>query len=104
MEGFQVVMNFVLMPILFLSGAFFPLQELPGWLGVLTHLDPAAYAVDAIRRVVLAVACSSRPGDRSGTRPDPVRSAGPVAVEALILVACSLVALTLAVRWFSQQE
>src|SRR5215218_437220 len=56
MEGFQVVMNFVLMPLLFLSGAFFPLQGLPGWLAVLTHLDPVAYAVDAIRRVVLASA------------------------------------------------
>src|ERR687888_1504621 len=53
MEGFQVVMNFVLMPILFLSGAFFPLSGLPAWLETLTRLDPAAYAVDALRRVIL---------------------------------------------------
>src|SRR5919202_947299 len=56
MEGFQVVMNFVMMPILFLSGAFFPLSGPPGWLTVLTRLDPAAYAVDALRRVVLTSA------------------------------------------------
>ena len=103
MEGFQVLMNFFLMPMVFLSGAFFPLTNLPGWLAVATRIDPAAYGVDPIRRAVLEAA---------GADPATVRALSltlfdqpvPVAVEALILVACSLVALTLAVRWFSQQE
>lgn len=53
MEGFQVVMNFLVMPMFFLSGALFPLRDVPGWLAVLTHLDPVAYGVDPLRRVVL---------------------------------------------------
>ncbi len=53
MQGFQAIMNFLLMPMFFLAGALFPLQGLPGWMTVLTRLDPAAYGVDPIRRVVL---------------------------------------------------
>jgi ABC-2 type transport system permease protein len=41
MQGFQAVMNFLMMPIFFLSGALFPLNNLPGWMTVLTRLDPA---------------------------------------------------------------
>jgi ABC-2 type transport system permease protein len=103
MEGFQVMMNFFLMPMLFLSGAFFPVTNLPGWLAVLTRIDPAAYGVDPIRRAVLEAA---------GTDPATVQALSlslfgqpvPTAVEALILAGCSLLALTLAVRWFSAQE
>jgi ABC-2 type transport system permease protein len=53
MESFQMVMALVLQPMLFLSGAIFPLLALPDWLGVITRLNPATYGVDAIRRVVL---------------------------------------------------
>jgi ABC-2 type transport system permease protein len=53
MQGFQGVMNFLMMPLFFLSGALFPLAGLPGWMTVLTRLDPVAYGVDPIRRVVL---------------------------------------------------
>jgi len=53
MESFQMVMALVLQPMIFLSGAIFPLENLPGWLAVITRLNPATYGVDAIRRVVL---------------------------------------------------
>jgi ABC-2 type transport system permease protein len=52
-EGFQFVVNFVNMPMFFLSGALFPLAQLPGWMEVLVRLNPASYAVDALRRIVL---------------------------------------------------
>lgn len=55
MEGFQMVVNFVIMPIFFLSGALFPLDRLPGWLAVLTRLDPLTYGVDLLRRVMLGL-------------------------------------------------
>jgi ABC-2 type transport system permease protein len=104
MEGFQVVMNFVLMPILFLSGAFFPLSGLPAWLAALTRIDPAAYAVDALRRVVLTSA--GVPGDLANSLAftGPSGDALPVLLEVVILAAFSLPALFLAVRWFGQQE
>src|SRR5438128_9118106 len=54
LQGFQVVMNFLMMPMFFLSGALFPLTNLPGWMTVLTRLDPASYGIDPIRRVVLS--------------------------------------------------
>jgi ABC-2 type transport system permease protein len=54
MQGFQVVMNFLMMPIFFLSGALFPLVGLPSWMTVLTRLDPAAYGMDPLRRISLS--------------------------------------------------
>jgi ABC-2 type transport system permease protein len=52
MEGFQVVMNFLVLPLWLLSGAFFPLRGLPVWMTVLTRIDPLTYAVDALRGMV----------------------------------------------------
>ena len=51
-ESFQVVMQFVVLPLFFLSGALFPLRALPTWLAVLTKFDPLAYVVDPMRRAV----------------------------------------------------
>ena len=104
MESFQAVMNFVLMPLLFLSGAFFPLQGLPGWLAVLTHLDPVAYAVDAIRRVVLSSAAVSPEVVVSLAIAGPSGEPLPLLAELGVLVAFIAVGLALAVRWFGATE
>jgi ABC-2 type transport system permease protein len=48
-QGFQLVMNFLVMPIFFLSGALYPLGNLPKALSVVTSLDPLAYGVDGLR-------------------------------------------------------
>lgn len=50
-EGFQMIMNFLMMPMFFLSGALFPLNDLPGWMEFLAKINPASYAVDLIRQV-----------------------------------------------------
>ncbi len=49
MQGFQLIMNFLVMPIFFLSGALYPLSNLPAVLAVLTRLDPLTYGVDGLR-------------------------------------------------------
>src|SRR5262245_60717867 len=49
MQGFQLVMNFLVMPIFLLSGALYPLSNLPTALTVMTHLDPLSYGVDGLR-------------------------------------------------------
>lgn len=49
MQGFQLVMNFLVMPIFFLSGALYPLSNLPAALTVATRLDPMSYGVDGLR-------------------------------------------------------
>jgi len=48
-HGFSLIMNFVVMPIFFLSGAFFPLDQLPDWLKWFVYIDPLTYGVDALR-------------------------------------------------------
>jgi ABC-2 type transport system permease protein len=53
MEGFPMVMNFLLLPLFFLSGAMFPLQGLPGWMNFLTKINPLSYGVDMLRGVCL---------------------------------------------------
>src|SRR5918993_1824456 len=53
LEGFQMIVSFVVLPLFFLSGALFPLDNLPEWLSILTMLDPATYAVDALRNTIL---------------------------------------------------
>ena len=52
MQGFQLIMNFLIMPIFFLSGALFPLTGLPKAMEIVTKLDPATYGVDAVRGIL----------------------------------------------------
>ncbi len=54
-QGFGTIMNFVIMPMWFLSGALFPLHGLPAWLGLLVRLNPLTYGVDLVRQLVLGL-------------------------------------------------
>jgi len=48
-QGFQFVIGFLIMPLFFLSGAMFPLDNLPAALAFLTRMDPLSYGVDGLR-------------------------------------------------------
>ncbi|MFZ3384887.1 MAG: ABC transporter permease [Candidatus Methanoperedens sp.] len=52
-EGFQMVMSFLTMPLVLLSGAFFPISNLPAWLKTLVYLNPLTYGVEALRYCLL---------------------------------------------------
>ncbi len=52
-EGFQLVISFLVFPMFFFSGALFPLKNLPPYLSILTMLDPVTYAVDGLRGLLL---------------------------------------------------
>jgi ABC-2 type transport system permease protein len=52
MQGFQLIMNFLVMPIFFLSGALYPLSHLGPVLKVITRIDPLSYGVDGLRGVL----------------------------------------------------
>jgi len=52
-QGMQLIMNFVVLPIYFLSGALFPLTGLPSVLSFLTRIDPLSYGIDGLRNVLL---------------------------------------------------
>lgn len=49
MQGFQLIMNFLIMPIFFLSGALFPIANTSPALAVVSYFDPLSYGVDGIR-------------------------------------------------------
>jgi ABC-2 type transport system permease protein len=53
MQGFQLVMNFLVMPIFFMSGALFPLNDLPVALAFVTRLNPLAYGIDGLRGALI---------------------------------------------------
>lgn len=53
MHGFQLIMNFLVMPLFLLSGALFPLAGLPSWIAALSYLDPLTYGVDGLRGALI---------------------------------------------------
>ena len=53
MQGFQLIMNFLVMPLFFLSGALFPLQGLPKALDLIARIDPLSYGIDALRALLI---------------------------------------------------
>ncbi len=52
-EGFQMVMSFLTMPLVLLSGAFFPISNLPAWLKAFVYANPLTYGVEALRFFLL---------------------------------------------------
>ena len=59
MQGFSIVMNFVIFPLFFLSGALYPLENFPVWLRYLSHLDPLTYGVDGLRAALIGISSYS---------------------------------------------
>jgi len=53
-QGFQLIVQIIIMPLIFLSGVFFPVNNVPGWLEVFSKANPLTYGVDAIRQLFLA--------------------------------------------------
>lgn len=97
-QAFMALVQIIIMPMFFLSGALFPLKDLPGWLELATRLDPLTYAVDPMRRHVLAAAGANVPG---------VTWNGwmvPTYVELGIVLAFGLAALAVATAAFAKTE
>ncbi len=96
MEGFHMVMNFVLLPLFFLSSAFFPLQGVPVWMRVLAAADPVTYGVDPLRSIMLVSSVSS-------AALQAVRL-HPVLINVLVMLAFSLAFLIPGVWLFARQD
>jgi ABC-2 type transport system permease protein len=98
MEAFQATMQMLMFPMVFLSGAFFPLQGLPQWMNVLVKVNPATYGIAPIRQVVL------------GATPDAVYGVSLFGYtltlwnEIAILAAFGAVMIILAIWSFGRQE
>ena len=59
MQGFSIVMNFVIFPLFFLSGALYPMENFPAWLRVISHMDPLTFGVDGLRAALLGASSYS---------------------------------------------
>jgi ABC-2 type transport system permease protein len=105
MQSFMGVMQMVITPMFFISGALFPASGLPGWLTVLNRIDPLTYAVDPIRRIVfshLSVSAPARAVLDPGVTWWSYRI--PTLVEAAMIVVLGLVMLAIAIWEFSATE
>jgi ABC-2 type transport system permease protein len=105
MEAFQVVMQMLLMPMLFLSGALFPLTGLPKWLMVITRINPLTYAVAPLRQVVFAAQNMTPAAQARFAASVTINGYTlPIAVELAIVVVFALVFFILAIWGLSRTE
>ncbi len=74
-QGFGLIMNFLVFPLLFLSGTFVPLNNFPGWMKIISYCNPLTYGVDGLRNTLLG----------SSLIPLPV-SMGVMGVAAVLLI------------------
>lgn len=86
MQGFSVVMNFVVFPLFFLSGALYPLDNLPRAVRILAYLDPLTYGVDGLRGALIGTSSYS-----------------PVA-DLAAMAACAVIMVVLGAYFFEKSE
>jgi ABC-2 type transport system permease protein len=104
MQGFQVVMNFLMMPMFFLSGALFPLRGLPGWMTVLTRFDPVAYGIAPVRSAILGGAGLPQVAVDRLTSVTIGSYIVPIGVDVAFLAAFSAAMLAIAMRSFRHRD
>jgi ABC-2 type transport system permease protein len=105
MQSFFGVMQMIVMPMFFISGALFPVAGLPGWLAVLNRLDPLTYAVDPMRQLIFAHLTIS-PAARQALAPGVTWWGWhvPAMLEAAVVLALGLIMLAIAISEFSTSE
>jgi ABC-2 type transport system permease protein len=105
MQSFMGVMQMVVMPMFFISGALFPASGLPGWLTLLNRIDPLTYAVDPMRRLVFDHLTIS-PAARHALDPGVTWWGWhvPSLVEAGVILLLGLLMLGIAIWEFSTSE
>ena len=91
-DGFNIIMNFLVMPMFFLSGAMYPVTSMPPALRQLTHVNPLTYGIDAFKHVLLTDAAP------------PMGPEFPLALDLTIVVILSAVMLTLAALSFRRKD
>lgn len=85
-EGFGLIMNFLVMPVFLLSGAFFPATGVPSWMKILVYANPLFYSVDGMRGALLGV------------------SSVPIAIDLGIMLLLSVLLIVIASWMFGKME
>jgi ABC-2 type transport system permease protein len=96
MEGFQMIMNFLMMPMFFLSGALFPIRGVPLWMDVLATIDPITYGVDPMRAVALRNTAPQQAIEMLTNHPIPL--------NLLVMLGLTLVFVVPAAMLFSKRD
>jgi ABC-2 type transport system permease protein len=96
-QGFQLLIQVLIFPLIFLAGVFFPVEGAPDWLQLLSKANPMTYGVDAIRQVFLGPAAPGLGLELSG-RPMSIGE------ELVIVAAIGAVLFSAAVWAFRRQE
>jgi ABC-2 type transport system permease protein len=86
MQGFGIIMNFIIFPFFFLSGALTPLENFPWFIRALSYADPLTYGVDGLRAVLIG------------------RSSLPVLVDLAVMIGFALIMLFLGAYFFEKSE
>ncbi len=86
MQGFNIVFNFVIFPLFFLSGALYPIENFPVWVRYISYIDPLTYGVDGLRGVLIGVSSFS------------------VLFDLVMMIAMSLVMIFLGAYFFEKSE
>jgi ABC-2 type transport system permease protein len=86
MSGFGLIMNFMIFPVFLLSGALFPVQNLPGPVRILSYIDPLTYGVDALRGCLVGA------------------NSFPVILDALLLTGCCAATMAIGAYLFETSE
>ena len=105
MQSFMALMQMVIMPMFFISGALFSVASLPAWLGVLNRIDPLTYAVDPMRRAIFSH-LSINPAARRALDPGVTWWGWhvPTLLEAAVIAVLGLGMLSIAIWEFSRAE
>ena len=105
MQAFFGVMQMIVMPMFFISGALFPVQGLPRWLEILNRLDPLTYAVDPMRRLVFSH-LSISPAAQDALNPGVTWFGWkvPALLEVAVVLGLGLIMLAIAIWEFSTSE
>ncbi|RMD59650.1 ABC transporter [Candidatus Parcubacteria bacterium] len=95
-ESFGLLMQILVFPMFFLSGAFFPLTAVPAWMSALSHINPLTYGVDAFRQIIIGAQVS----------PEVIQNIilYPIHINALFLIIFSIVMVAAAVCAFNRKS
>jgi ABC-2 type transport system permease protein len=105
MQAFFGVMQMIVMPMFFISGALFPVANLPGWLAFLNRIDPLTYAVEPMRQLVFNH-ISITPEAQAVLNPGVTWFGWrvPTALEIAVVLGLGLIMLAIAIWEFSTTE
>jgi len=99
-QGFQMIIQLLIFPMMFLSGVFFPLNNVPGWLSTISKFNPLTYGVDSVRHAFLDAVGAGAPHLLGVTLFGHVMT---MVQDALVMAGVGVVLLTLSAAAFARQ-